>query len=154
MARWTSRLTSVRFEDSAALGMLIGPGPGSLTVGDMNDANVEKIRVMNRGQHDGFILGDDLVQDCSLSIELTNVDLTNGAAGRVLDFIRKAGTFASAASMDSTVWAWKTIVTMTDGATTTTITLPACIGSASFGEGKEANTLSISFTNHGTPVIA
>ena len=107
MARYTSRHVTVRFEDSAALGMTIGPGPGDLSISEVNANNREVIRVLNRGNHDGFVVGDDIVQDCSITVAMTNAELTSGSVASVSDFLRKTGTFAAAASMDSTVWAFK-----------------------------------------------
>ena len=154
MARYTSRHVTVRFEDSAALGMTIGPGPGALSLSEVNANNREVIRVLNRGNHDGFVVGDDIVQDCSITVAMTNAELTSGSVASVSDFLRKTGTFAAAASMDSTVWAFKCIVTLNDGTTTSTITLPLCEGGVAVSEGKEGNTLSISFRNYSAPVIA
>jgi len=154
MARYTSRHVTVRFEDSAALGMTIGPGPGDLSISEVNASNMEVIRVLDRGSHDGFIDGDDIIQDCSLTIAMTNAALTSGAVASVSDFMRKQGTFAAAASKDSTVWAWQAIVTLNDGTTTSTITLPLCEGGVAVSEAKEGNTLSISWRNYTAPVIA
>jgi hypothetical protein len=110
--------------------------------------------VLDRGSHDGFIDGDDIIQDCSLTIAMTNAALTSGAVASVSDFMRKQGTFAAAASKDSTVWAWQAIVTLNDGTTTSTITLPLCEGGVAVSEAKEGNTLSISWRNYTAPVIA
>ena len=154
MARYTSRHVTVRFEDSAALGMTIAPGPGDLSISEVNASNMEVIRVLDRGSHDGFVDGDDIVQDCSITISMTNAALTSGAVASVSDFLRKQGTFAAAASKDSTVWAWQCIVTLNDGTTVSTITLPVCEGGVAIAEGKEGNTLSISFRCYSAPVIA
>ena len=153
-SRYTARQTTVRFEDGAAAGLTIGPGEGNLTISNIREGNQEVVAKYNRGAHDGFVKTQDLVQDCSISIELENQTITDGSNARVLDFMRKAGTYASATSLDSTICAWKTIITMTDGATTSTITLPVCEGSFDFGEAAEGNTISVSFRCHGAPVFA
>ena len=154
MARWTSRLTSVRFEDSLGAGLTVGPGPGDLTIGEDNAENVEHIKKLDRGVHDGFVLGDDLVQEIAITVELENVELTSLAAARITDFIKRQGFFAAASSVDPTVWAFKVIVTMQDGATTTTKTCPIVEGGLAFAEAKEGHTLAISARNHGKIVEA
>ena len=62
MARFTSRLTTVKFLDggSPADEIVVGPGPGDLSIGETNADNAERIRVLDRGTFDGFVLGDDL----------------------------------------------------------------------------------------------
>lgn len=154
MARWTSRLTSVRVQDSLGAGMDLGPGPGDLSIGAENAENAEHIKKLDRGQHDGFVLGDDLVQDVSITVELKNETLTEAAIARITDFFKRQGSFAAASSVDSTIWAFEMIVTMTDGVTTTTKTLPIVEGEASFAEAKEGHTFSFSGRNHGAIVEA
>ena len=154
MARWTSRLTSVRFEDSLGAGMTVGPGPGDLTVGEQNAENAEHIKKLDRGQHDGFVLGDDLVQECSITVEQPNQTITDAAAARLTDFLKRQTFFSAASSVDSTIWAWKTIATFTDGVTTATVTLPVCEGGFALAEAKEGSTLSVTFRNHGSIVEA
>lgn len=153
-SRYTARQTTVRFEDSAALGLTIGPGEGNLTLSTVRNGNAEVVAKYNRGAHDGFVTTQDLVQDCSISIELENQTITDASNARVLDFMRKDGLYAAAASVDPTIWAWKTIITMNDGAVTSTITLPLCEGTFDFGEAAEGQTVSISFRNHVTPVFS
>jgi hypothetical protein len=152
MARWTSRLTSVRFEDALGAGLTIGPGPGDLNIGEVNAENAEHIKKLDRGKHDGFVLGDDLVQECSITVELENQSLTDAAAARVIDFMKRQNFFSGATSVDPTIWAFKCIVTMQDGATTAVKTLPICEGGFAFAEAKEGHTLAISVRNHG-PIV-
>ena len=153
-SRYTARQTTVRFEDSSAAGLLIGPGEGNFTISNIRQGNQEVVAKYNRGIHDGFVKTQDLVQDCSISIELENQSITDASNARVLDFVRKMGSFNAATSVDSTIWAWKTIITMNDGTTTSTITLPVCEGAFDLSEAAEGNTVSISFRCHGAPVFA
>ena len=152
MARWTSRLTSVRFEDSLGAGLTIGPGAGDLNVGEENAENAEHIKKLDRGRHDGFVLGDDLVQEFSITVELENQSITDAAAARVTDFMKRQNFFSAASSVDPTIWAFKCIVTMTDGVTVAVKTLPICEGGVTFAEAKEGHSLSISGRNHGSIV--
>jgi len=153
MARWTSRLTSVRVQDATGLvGFDLEPGAGDLTTGGENAENAEHIKKLNRGQHDGFVLGDDLVQDVAITLELRNEALTHATQARLTDWFKKQGSFAAAQSVDATIWAFVVIVTMTDGVTTTTKTLPIVEGEKSFAEAKEGHTLAISLRNHG-PIV-
>lgn len=154
MARFTSRLTTVKFLDggSPAEEIVVGPGPGDLSIGETNADNAERIRVLDRGQYDGFVVGDDLEQDVSITIEVENQTLTD-SADRIRDFVMKTGAFASATSVDSTIWAFRVQVTMTDGTNTATITLPVVQGGVDFSEAKEGSTMSFSGTNNGTIAV-
>lgn len=154
MARFTSRLTTVKFLDggSPADEIVVGPGPGDLSIGETNADNAERIRVLDRGTFDGFVLGDDLEQDVSITIEVENQTLTD-SADRIRDFVMKTGAFASATSVNSTVWAFRVQVTMTDGTNTATITLPVVQGGVDFSEAKEGSTMSFSGTNNGSIVV-
>tara|TARA_Y100000592_G_scaffold65462_1_gene101838 strand:+ start:737 stop:1207 length:471 start_codon:yes stop_codon:yes gene_type:complete len=156
MARFTSRLTTVKFLDggSPAAEIVVGPGPGDLSIGETNADNAERIRVLDRGTFDGFVVGDDLEQDVSLTIEIENQTLTDGTDDRIRDFVMKTGTFASATSVNSTVWAFRVQVTMDDGTNTATITLPVVQGGVDFSEAKEGSTMSFSGTNNGTIAIS
>ncbi len=154
MARFTSRLTTVKFLDggSPADEIVVGPGPGDLSIGETNADNAERIRVLDRGTFDGFVVGDDLEQDVSITIEVENQTLTD-SADRIRDFVMKTGAFASATSVDSTIWAFRVQVTMTDGTNTATITLPVVQGGVDFSEAKEGSTMSFSGTNNGSIVV-
>ena len=152
MARWTSRLTSVRCEDAVGLGITFGPGPGDLSIGEENAENAEHIKKLDRGKHDGFVLGDDMVQDLSMTIELRNETLTEAALARYTDFIKRQGSFAAAQSVDPTIWAFKLIAKFDDGVTVATKTCPIVEGGAAFTEAKEGHTFSFAGRNHG-PVV-
>ncbi len=154
-SRYTSRLISVKFQDAttpAALEIVAGPGPGDSTIGEQNAENAERMRVTDRGVFDGFVLGDDLEQDFSITLAVKNEAITSGSADRVRDFVMKTGNFASAVSVDPTIWAFKVIVTMNDGTTTSTLTLPHVQGSVTFAEAKEGATMVFSGTNNGVIV--
>jgi hypothetical protein len=156
-SRYTSRLISVKFLDAASPTpdeIVVGPGPGDFTLGDTNKENAERIRVLDRGQFDGFVLGDDLEQEVSITIGVKNETLTDGSADRIRDWIMRTGNFASAVSVDPTVWAFKCVVTLNDGTTSTTMTLPLVQGSVNFTEAKEGATMVFSGTNNGTIVVA
>lgn len=155
MARFTSRLTTVKFLDggSPAEEIVVGPGPGDLSIGETNADNAERIRVLDRGTFDGFVVGDDLEQDVSITIEVENQTLTDSAE-RIRDFVMKTGAFSGATSVNSTVWAFRVQVTMTDGTNTAVITLPVVQGGVDFSEAKEGSTMSFSGTNNGTIAIS
>jgi len=155
MARWTNRLITVKFKDAAGSPdeITVGPGPGDLSIGETNAENVEHIRVLNRGQFDGFVQGDDLEQDVSITIELENQSFTDASADRIRDWVMKSGSFNAATSVDSTIWAFKMEITATDGTNTATMTLPYVQGSVDFKEGKEAVTMTFSGTNNGAITV-
>lgn len=155
MARWTSRLISIKFLDggSPADEITVGPGPGDVAIGETNAENTERIRVLNRGQFDGFVQGDDLEQDVSITIELENQTFTDASNDRIRDWVMKTGSFNAATSVDPTVWAFRMQITATDGTNTATMTLPYVQGSVDFKEGKEAATMTFSGTNNGAIAV-
>lgn len=151
MARMSSRNTTVRFEDDAGTGLTVGPGPGDFSHGATNAENTQKVRVMDRGQFDGHVEGEDLEQEWSITTHLKNEVQTDAVAARLQDFLRREGSFAGLVSVSSNpdIWAFKVIVTMTVGSVTTTRTLPHCIADHAFAEALEGNTLTVSGTNNG-----
>ncbi len=156
-SRYTSRLITVKFVDNNSGvpdEIIAGPGPGDLTIGDTNAENAERIRVLDRGQFDGFVLGDDLEQEVSITLGVKNEALTDGSADRIRDWIMKTGNFSGASSVDPTIWSFKVVVTLNDGTTSTTMTLPNVQGSVNFTEAKEGATMVFSGTNNGTIVVA
>jgi len=157
-SRYTRRLTTIRFEGANGSGLTVAASPRDLTQGDTNAENAEHIKVMDGGQHDGFVLGDDLVQAMTITIEEKNEAQTHATAARIRDFLQHTGSFAigganEATSVDDTIWAWKTITTHNDGTTTSTKTYPVCEGAHSFNVLKESNTIVVSFNNHGTIAV-
>ena len=155
-SRYTSRLITVKFQDgdSPVNEIVAGPGPGDLTIGDTNAENAERIRVLDRGTFDGYVLGDDLEQEVSITLGVKNEALTDGSSARIRDFIMKTGSFASNVSTDPTIYAIKVLVTLDDGTTSTTMTLPVVQGSVNFTEAKEGATMVFSGTNNGAIVVA
>lgn len=149
MARFTRRLTTVRFVDDAGTTLVLSPTEGDFSHGPTNDANAEKVAVYDRDQHDGFVLGQDLVQDWSITLQMKNEELTSAAAARIEDWIHRRNFFSSLQSVDDTVWAWKIEVVYNDGTTSTTRTLPKVIGDSAQSHGSPSNTVSLSGTNHG-----
>lgn len=155
MSRYTRRLTSVTFKDAGApLSITVTPTDGDLSMGEVNAEFAEHQPVYNRDQHDGFTLGQDLVQECSITLQMKNEELTHAMNARILDFLMKRGSFSGATSVDATIWAWITEVTYDDGTTSTTRTLPKCEGGYSMSEGQPANTIAVTFRNHLVPTDA
>lgn len=155
MGRWHSQNTVVTLENGDGQTITAGPGPGDFSMDNIGGPNnKQRVRKTNRGAHDGFVETEDLIQACSINLELENQSLTSGAAARIIDFIQKSGLYASASSVSSDTWAWKCTITMNDGVTSTTITLPECEGSASLSENPEGHQLALSFNNYQKPVFA
>ncbi|MEM6927706.1 MAG: hypothetical protein AAF602_12305 [Myxococcota bacterium] len=151
MARFSSRNTTIRFEDAADTGLTVGPGPGDFSHGATNAENTEKVRVMDRGKFDGHVETNDLEQDWSLTTQLKNEAQTDATAQRLQDFLRREGSFSGLVSVSSNpnIWAFRVIITQTTGGVTATRTLPHCLADHAFAEALEGNTLSINGTNNG-----
>jgi len=156
-SRFTSKTAVIKFYDNTPttrLEVVAGPGQGDFTCSNLFvEGNTEKIEARDRGTHDGFVEGDDLTQEWSLTLEQVNEALTHVSNSRVMDFLRKTGSFSSAISMDDDEWAFGVEITMTKGAVTTVIDLPKSIGMGDFTEGKETNTFSVSGTNVVAPDV-
>lgn len=157
-SRFTRRITTIRFEGANGSGITVAASPRDFSQGDTNAENAEYIRVMDGGQFDGFALGDDLEQDLSLTAEEVNEAQTHATAARLRDFLQHTGSFAigaanEATSVDDTIWAWKTIITSTSGAVTSTKTYPHCSGAHSFSVEKESNKINVSMKNNGVIIV-
>jgi hypothetical protein len=154
MGRYNARTTTITFQDTDGSDTItVGPGEGDFTISEVNQSNTEITRVLNRGVFDGFVKGDDLEQSWSITVQIKTENLTDATHARIWDFVNKSGSFASANAVSPDAWSWKAIVTMDDGTTTATITLPVCQGSLAFSEGKEFHTFSLSGTNNGKPTV-
>jgi len=154
MARFTRRLTSVRFEDASGLGLAATPTEGDMTMSETNAENAEHQPVYNRDVHDGFTLGIDLIQEFSITLQQRIETLTHATLARMNDFLHKRGSFVNAVSVDSTIWAFKVIVTFSSQGVTTTRTFPKCEGGAALSEGQPFNSIAVSLRNHQAPVDA
>lgn len=152
-SRYTSRQLSVVFKDGAGTPntMTVGPGQGTFALGAMRQGNADVVRVLDRGQHSGFVVTDDLAQDWSIEIELLNQSLVHAAQKRIVDWMQKSNFFSTNTSLDTTIWAWAIVVTMNDGTTTSTITLPLCDGTWDFSEAKEGNKIKLAGKNYTQP---
>lgn len=154
MSRYNYRLTSVRVEDANGLGMTLTPTTGDFSGPAENDNNREKARVLDRGSFDGLVEVDDMQGDISMTLGMRNEALTHASAARVTDFFKKQGSFAAAVSVDPCVWAFKVIVTLDDGTTSTTKTYPYCTGTVSPAQGNPENTFSLAITSFKQPIDA
>lgn len=152
MSRYNYRLTYLRVEDANGLGIDLVPTVGDFSGPPENDNNAEKARVLDRGEYDGLVEVDDMQGEISCTMGMRNQALTSAVAARVSDFFKRAGTFASAVSVNSErVWAFKTIATFDDGTTSTTKTYPVCTGTISPAAGNPENTFSIAITTYVQP---
>jgi len=157
MARMSSRNTTVTFRDGDAgpTELVIGPGPGDFSHGATNAENTAKIRVMDRGQFDGHVEGEDLEQEWSITVQLRGEAQTDAVEARVQDWLNRTGSFSGLVSKSANpdIWAFEILVTMTLGGVTTTRTLPLCVADHTFTEALEGHSLTISGTNNGAIVV-
>lgn len=157
MARFNSRKMVVRMEGAGGNGLTAGPGPGDFSHDPINDINSEMLRVDDRGAFECYLQGNDLSQAYSITIGQKAESMTSALVARFTDFIMRTGVFTETTGLLATqsfdinpdIWAWKTIVTMTLGATVATFTLPHCIGTYAFAEAMEGNTFGVAGTNDG-----
>jgi len=160
MGRWTSKITSIVFEDSVGTTLAVSPGPGDFQLDNIAEGNAGAESGRNRGVHDCWVEGDDLIQAWSLTRHMPNESMTDAVAARVLDWIRRTGIYTPTTgttpltSVDSNVWAFKVRVSMSDGTNTASCLLPNVRALASMAEGvaPDGTTLSISGQNAGVPV--
>jgi len=158
--RYTSKHTTVTFEDNAGNTITAGPGPGDLSVSGIEADNAAAISVKNRGAHDGWVEGDDLEQDWTLTLGLVNQSISSASAARIMDWIRRANYYdpttgtVKLQSVDSAVWAFKVIVTMNDGTTSSVWTLGNNRVGASAKEAVDGWTLSLTGKNVGSYTFA
>lgn len=154
--RYNSQNTVVTFEDSIGTSLTIGPGEGNFTLGEMNAENKDIVQKFDRGTHDGWVCTVDKTQAWSITVEQRNEAQTSAVAARIKDWLRKANFYSGLQSVATgsplTIWAFKVIVTMDDGTTTSTTTLPECPALFTFAEGVEGHTIAISGLNALAPV--
>jgi hypothetical protein len=152
--RWTKRLISVRLEDAAGTGLTVSPMDGDFSGGEENAENAEHVPTYDRDAHDDFVLGRDLVQEISFTVQMKNETITSAVAARIEDFLKKRNFFSALVSVSSTVWAFRCKVTYSDGSTTTTKTYGKCEGTISWAEGEPSAKFTVSLKNHTNPTVA
>ena len=154
-SRFTRRHVTVTFEDNVGTTLTVGPGPGDFTVSGLEEGNREALETRDRHAHDGWVYGDDVTQEWSITVEQVNQSLTSAAAARIYDWIvNKTRAGAALTSVDPTVWAFKVRVSFNDGAATASILLPNNRAKCdSLAEAKETNTFKISGINVAAPTV-
>ena len=157
-SRWHAKTTKVtaRYRQPGGASITLDPTDGDTSVGPMNAANEETIKVLNRTSHDGFVEGPDLVQDVSITLKLKREELTDLVKKTVSDFFRHKGAFAAEVGVDDTIdGSWEFLIDFDDGAGLTgQMLLPMVEGEITFAEGAESHTWSFSGRNHLEPVFS
>ena len=154
VSRFHAKVGTLRMEYASGEGFTFRPTEGNISISNMNADNFEAIQVRNRGEHDGWVEGPDLVQDVSFDLEMPREDFTSGVQGTITDFFNKTGTFASATSVDDTIaGSWKLFASWSAGGKSGKIELPEVVGTHDISEGAESNTLSFSGQNVVKPVL-
>ena len=153
MARYNARMTSIQFADATGtpITFTLNSEQANFTGGPMSEGNRESIAKYHRGSYDGSVPGNDQQQSISLTVELKNQALTDGSAGRIMDWIQKTGTVASGVTTDSggLEWRFKITISMNDTITTADLVYPNCRIEGTFGEAMEGNTITLSGVNDG-----
>ena len=154
-SRWHAKTGKVTARYSSGGSLTLEPTVGNFSIGNMNAANEETIKVTNRTRHDGFVEGPDLVQDVSIDLQMPRDVLTDAVVKTIFDFFLTNGSFSAETGVDATInGTWIFDMDFTDGVTSGQIQLPLVEGELSFSEGAEFNTLSFSGRCHLAPVIS
>jgi len=150
---FTWRHGTVTIKDGAALSFVLPAGEGGISMSNIVEGNAEAVALYSRSAFEGMVKGQDSTQEGSITVRLPAQDLTDASAARLLDVVRKAGTFAAATTMDpfGVMWAVAIYIDITDGTSTAQIVLPCARISASIEEAQEGDTVEISFTNYQAP---
>jgi hypothetical protein len=155
--RYTAQNTAVTLEDSLGTSITVGPGEGNMSIDPFNAENKEIVQKFDRGSHDGWVPTVDFTQAWSITIEMKNEAQTSATLSRMQDFLRHANSHATGGanaltSVSADVFALKAIVTMDDGTTTSTLTLPETVVQYGLAEGVEGHAITISGRNAVLPV--
>ena len=141
---FTSRHMSVVVKDGTGtpITATLGPGPGDLTFGSLEEANTAAIKILNRGDFQELVYGED--NEIPFSITCHMVGDQTGES--ISDAVMKTGNFASAVTKDpgGVVYALDLVVTGTRGAVTAVYTLSNCRLKLDWSESLDGNKLSIS----------
>ncbi len=155
MARYGARHGTIQFSDGAGT-----PNTWDLDV-DNPDLNIDNLAANNReaiaayhrDQFDGLMPGRDLEQNVTFTCQVKNRALTHASNDRFLDWVMKTNSASGYTSTDTTgglEWAMKITLTLNDGTTSSTISLPVVRGTASFSESESGpHTFSFSGINYG-----
>lgn len=123
MSRFNNKVTAIQLEDGGSVTLDCLPTQGDWSCDNLFlSSNAEAMEARSRGGHDGFFLGDDVVQNWTMTIEVRNESHTHATAGRFYDWIvnhRKGVTnLTNVETSGSGAWAFKMRVTSTDGTNT------------------------------------
>lgn len=153
---FTWRHGTVTIKDGAGspISFALPAGEGGISMSNIVEGNAEAVALYSRSAFEGMIKGQDSTQEGSITVRLpAQAGLTDGAAARLLDVVRKAGTWAAATSKDpfGVMWAVVIEIDFNDGTSAGQIVLPCARIAASIEEAQEGDTVEISYTNYQAP---
>ncbi len=129
-----------------------------LSIDGLQADNREALPVYDRGSFDGLVAGQDTTQSFSTTFKVKNESLTHASNARALDFLLKlsTGSQASGTTVDAYgfEWALKIVITLDDGTTSTSKTLPVVRCTVGYTEALEGCAFAISGTNYKAPTFA
>lgn len=144
---FTRRELTIYIEDGAAKSETVGPGEATWTFSGIAEGDRGVIEVKNRGFHTGLLQGDQEPIEFSLTAGVGTADgLTDASAHRILDAIRKTGSWASATSKESIgcgVWAFQMRFVLSN----------SCGKSATITFAKVRATADLSMTDNGMELV-
>lgn len=160
MSRFNNKVTAIQLEDGAGVTIDCLPTQGDWSCSNLHvSSNAEAMEARSRGVHDGFFLGDDLVQEWTMTLEVRNESLTHASSARLYDWIvnhRKGVTsLTNIETSASGAWAFKLRVTCTDGTNTQSVLLPKTTAEIRqrTENGQDATTFTLSGKNVTLPVV-
>jgi len=143
VGQFTSRHMTVTVKDGTGtpITATLGPGPGNLQFGSLEEAGTAAVKILNRGDFQELVYGED--NEVSFSIEVGMVGDQTGES--VTDALLKTGNFASAVTKDpgGLVYTLDMLVSGTRDGVTNTYTLSNCRFKADWSESLEGNKINI-----------
>jgi len=149
VGQFTSRHMTVTVKDGTGtpITATLGPGPGNLQFGSLEEAGTAAVKILNRGDFQELVYGED--NEIPFSITCHMVGDQTGES--ITDAINKTGNFASAVTKDpgGVVYSLDLTLTGTRGAVSFVYTFSNCRLKYSFSESLDGNKLNITGVCYG-----
>lgn len=130
------------------------PGAGNLSISGLTAGQVEAVPVMDRGSFLELVEGAQTFPTATLTLTQDG-SLTSSTNRTVLDSVLRSGAVASDSFTDvgGEVWTGQITYIGSRAGASSQIVMPNCRISADYAEAADGNTISLSWTIYGVPVI-